>query len=135
MVIHRTAPPRVLDGMAGRILLYLAPRAGAMGFLYLQMFSVSLIGQRVILNIRTEMFGRLQRLPVSFFDRTPTGRLMTRLTSDVEALQELISSGLVSTVGDVALLAGTASVLFWMNARPALVVFAVLPPPVLFVEP
>src|SRR4030067_618057 len=66
--------------------------------------------------------------------RAPPGRLMTRLTSDVEALQELISSGLVSTVGDVALLAGTASVLLWMNARLALVVFAVLPALVLFVE-
>jgi len=134
LVIDRNVTPRVLDGMAGRILLYLAALAGAMGFLYLQMFSVSLIGQRVILHIRTEMFGRLQRLPVSFFDRTPTGRLMTRLTSDVEALQELISSGLVSTVGDVALLAGTASVLLWMDARLALVVFAVLPALVLFVE-
>ena len=53
--------------------------------LYLQMFTVSVIGQRVILAIRAQMFGRLQRLPVSFFDRTPTGRVMTRLTSDVEA--------------------------------------------------
>ena len=97
-------------------------------------FSVAVIGQRVILAIRREMFARLERLPVSFFDRTPTGRLMTRLTSDVEALQELISSGLVSTVGDVAVLAGTAAILLWMNARLALLVFAVLPVLVLFVE-
>ena len=134
LVIDRNITPRVLDGMAGRIALYLAALAGGMGFLYLQMFTVSIIGQRVILHIRTEMFGRLQRLPVSFFDRTPTGRVMTRLTSDVEALQDLISSGLVSTVGSVATLVGIAAILLWMDARLALVTFAVLPALLLFVE-
>src|SRR3989337_3963085 len=95
-IMDRNMTPRVLTGMGGRVALYLAAVAGGMAFLYLQMFTVSIIGQRVILHLRTEMFGRIQRLPVSFFDRTPTGRLMTRLTSDVEGLQELISSGLVS---------------------------------------
>ncbi|MGW8285923.1 MAG: ABC transporter ATP-binding protein [Candidatus Deferrimicrobiaceae bacterium] len=134
LVIDRNITPRVLDGMAGRIALYLAALAGAMGFLYLQMFTVSIIGQRVILAIRTEMFGHIQRLPVSYFDRTPTGRVMTRLTSDVEALQDLISSGLVSTVGSVATLVGISAVLLWMNAGLALVTFAVLPALLLFVE-
>jgi len=134
IVIDRFVTPRVLAGMAGWIALYLLALAGGMAFLYLQMLSVSVIGQRVILAIRREMFARLERLPVSFFDRTPTGRLMTRLTSDVEALQELISSGLVSTVGDAAILVGTASILLWMNVRLALLVFAVLPVLVVFVE-
>ncbi|MGE5190427.1 MAG: ABC transporter ATP-binding protein [Gemmatimonadota bacterium] len=134
IVIDRHVTPRVLPGMGRWIALYLLALAGGMGFLYLQMFSVSVLGQRVILAIRREMFARLERLPVPFFDRTPTGRLMTRLTSDVEALQELIASGLVSTVGDAAVLAGTAAILLWMNARLALVVFAVLPVLVAFVE-
>ena len=134
LVIDRNITPRVLEGFAGRVALFLATLAGGMGFLYLQMFAVSIIGQRVILRIRAEMFGRLQRLPVSFFDRTPTGRVMTRLTSDVEALQELISSGLVSTVGSVTVLVGIAAVLVWMDARLTLVTFAVLPFLVLFVE-
>ena len=134
LIIDRNITPRLLDGLAGRVALYLAALAGGMGFLYLQMFTVSIIGQRVILTIRTEMFGRLQRLPVSFFDRTPTGRVMTRLTSDVEALQDLISSGLVSTVGSVATLVGISAVLLWMDARLALVTFAVLPALFLFVE-
>ena len=123
-----------LSGMGGWILLYSGALAGAMGFLYLQMYAVSVLGQRVILALRREMFARMQRLPVVFFDRTPTGRLMTRLTSDVEALQELLSSGLVSTIGDVAVLAGTAAILLWMDTRLALVTFAVLPVLVLFVE-
>ena len=134
IVIDRHVTPGILPGMAGWILLYLAALAGAMGFLYLQMYAVSVLGQRVILAIRKEMFSRVQRLPVAWFDRTPTGRLMTRLTSDVEALQELISSGLVSTVGDAAVLAGTAAILLWMNPRLALVVFSVLPLLALFVE-
>jgi ATP-binding cassette subfamily B protein len=123
-----------LSGMGGWILLYFGALVGAMGFLYLQMYAVSVLGQRVILALRREMFARMQRLPVVFFDRTPTGRLMTRLTSDVEALQELLSSGLVSTIGDVAVLAGTAAILLWMNPRLALVTFSVLPVLVLFVE-
>ncbi|HEU5359767.1 MAG TPA: ABC transporter transmembrane domain-containing protein, partial [Candidatus Deferrimicrobiaceae bacterium] len=65
LVIDGNITPRTLDGMAGRVALYLAALAGGMGFLYLQMFTVSIIGQRVILHIRTEMFGRIQRLPVA----------------------------------------------------------------------
>ena len=134
IVIDRHITPGPLSGMEGWVLLFLGAILGAMGFLYLQMYAVSVLGQRVILAIRKEMFSRVQRLPVSWFDRTPTGRMMTRLTSDVEALQELISSGLVSTIGDAALLAGTAAILLGMNARLALVVFSVLPLLVLFVE-
>jgi len=134
IVIDRHITPGNLAGMGGWIVLYLAALAGAMGFLYLQMFAVSILGQRVILALREEMFARMERLPVAFFDRTPTGRMMTRLTSDVEALQELLSSGLVSTIGDAAVLAGTAAILLWMDLRLALVTFAALPVLVLFVE-
>ena len=134
IVIDRHVTPMQLTGMGRWVLLYLAAQAGAMGFLYLQMYAVSVLGQRVILALRREMFSRMERLPVAFFDRMPTGRLMTRLTSDVEALQELLSSGLVSTIGDAAVLAGTAAVLLWMHPGLALVTFAVLPVLVLFVE-
>lgn len=134
IVIDRHIAPGQLDGMGRWVLLYLAALACAMGFLYLQMYAVSVLGQRVILALRREMFARMERLPVAFFDRMPTGRLMTRLTSDVESLQELLSSGLVSTIGDAAVLAGTAAVLLWMDPGLALVTFAVLPVLVLFVE-
>ncbi len=134
IVIDRNVMTGQLSGMGRWVLLYFAALVGAMGFLFLQMYTVSILGQRVILALRREMFARMQRLPVVFFDRTPTGRLMTRLTSDVEALQELLSSGLVSTIGDVAVLAGTTAILLWMDPRLALVTFAVLPVLVLFVE-
>ncbi len=134
ILIDRNVMTGRLSGMGRLVLLYLAALVGAMGFVYLQMYAVSVLGQRVILALRREMFARMQRLPVVFFDRTPTGRLMTRLTSDVEALQELLSSGIVSTIGDVAVLAGTAAILLWMDPGLALVTFAVLPVLVLFVE-
>ncbi|MDA8123020.1 MAG: ABC transporter ATP-binding protein [Deltaproteobacteria bacterium] len=134
VIIDRHITAGLFPGMPRWVAIYLLSLAGAMGFLYVQMLTVSVIGQRVILAIRREMFSRLERLPVSFFDRTPTGRLMTRLTSDVEALQELISSGLVSTVGDVTVLLGIAAILLFMNPALALVTFAVLPVLVLFVE-
>jgi len=134
IVIDRHVTTGHLDGMGAWVLLYLAALAGAMGFLYAQMYAVSVLGQRVILALRRQMFARMERLPVAYFDRTPTGRLMTRLTSDVEALQELLSSGLVSTVGDAAVLVGTAAILLGMDFRLALVVFSVLPALVLFVE-
>jgi ATP-binding cassette subfamily B protein len=75
IVIDRHVMTGRLPGMGGWILLYLGTLVGAMGFLYLQMYAVSILGQRVILALRREMFARMQRLPVVFFDRTPTGRL------------------------------------------------------------
>ncbi|MBI5419964.1 MAG: ABC transporter ATP-binding protein, partial [Deltaproteobacteria bacterium] len=73
VVIDRHITPGRFPGMIEWIALYLLSLVGAMGFLYLQMLTVSVLGQRVILAIRKEMFSRLERLPVSFFDRTPTG--------------------------------------------------------------
>jgi ATP-binding cassette subfamily B protein len=134
LLVDRHLTPRVLPGAWPLVAAYLAALAGAALFTALQMLAVSVLGQRVILEIRREMFARIQRLPVAFFDRTPTGRLMTRVTSDVEALQELISSGLVSTVGDVAVLLGTAGMLLWLDVRLALAAFATLPLLLLFVS-
>ncbi|HSM51853.1 MAG TPA: ABC transporter ATP-binding protein, partial [Thermoanaerobaculia bacterium] len=73
------------------------------------------------------IFGHLQRLEVAYFDRTPVGRLVTRATTDVDALNELFSSGIVTLFGDVLQLAGSVAVLFWLDWRLALAAFAVLP--------
>ncbi|HEY3490374.1 MAG TPA: ABC transporter ATP-binding protein [Candidatus Deferrimicrobiaceae bacterium] len=134
LMVDRHLTPRVFSGAWPLVAAYLAALAGANLFVALQMLAVSVLGQRVILAIRRQMVERLQTLPVAFFDHTPTGRLMTRVTSDVEALQELISSGLVSTFGDAALLLGTAGMLLWLNLRLALVTFAMLPVLLLFVS-
>lgn len=85
------------------------------------------LGQKVMFDLRMELFGHVQRLPVSFFDRTPTGSLVTRLTSDVEVLGEMFAAGIITVVGDILFLAGIVGVMLWINLKLSLVTFAVLP--------
>jgi ATP-binding cassette subfamily B protein len=78
-------------------------------------------------DLRMQIFSHLQRLDVRFYDRNPVGRLMTRVTTDVDVLNELFTSGVVSVFGDVFTLAGIMVVLVWMDWQLALVAFSVLP--------
>lgn len=87
----------------------------------------SLLGQRVMRDLRQELFGRLQRLPVAYFDRNPVGRLVTRVTSDVEALNELFTSGVVAGVGDLFTLLAIGVVMLSVDWRLALASFFVIP--------
>ena len=96
-------------------------------FTYLEVWLLQHLGQRVMQDIRLELFAHLQRMPASFFDRTPTGSLVTRLTSDVEVLGEMFAAGIVTVVGDVLVLAGIVGIMLWMNPRLSLVTFTVLP--------
>ncbi|HET8634773.1 MAG TPA: ABC transporter ATP-binding protein [Gemmatimonadales bacterium] len=122
------AIPRRDVGLLGNLaILYIV--ALALDFLadYGQTLLTTLIGQRVMLDLRTRIFGHLQRLSISFFDRNPVGRLMTRVTSDVETLNELFSSGLVTVFGDIFTLAAIMGMMLLMNWRLALVAFSVIP--------
>jgi ATP-binding cassette subfamily B protein len=94
---------------------------------FLEVWLLQYLGQRVMQDIRLELFAHVQRLSTSFFDRTPTGSLVTRLTSDVEVLGEMFAAGIITVVGDVMLLAGIIGVMLWMNLHLSLVTFAVLP--------
>jgi ATP-binding cassette subfamily B multidrug efflux pump len=85
------------------------------------------VGQRVMYDLRMEIFAHLQRLSVSYFDRNPVGRLMTRVTSDVETLNELFSSGVVTIFGDVFTLLAIMAMMLVIDVKLALVTFAVIP--------
>ena len=85
------------------------------------------IGQRAMHDLRERLFDRLQRLPVSFFDRNAIGRLMTRVTSDVEVLNDLFSSGVVAIIGDVVLMVAILVMMFAMSWQLALVTLLLLP--------
>ena len=85
------------------------------------------IGQRVMYDLRMGIFAHLQRLSISYFDRNPVGRLMTRVTSDVETLNELFSSGVVTIFGDVFTLVAIMAMMLALDWRLALVTFAVIP--------
>ena len=85
------------------------------------------VGQRVMYDLRMEIFDHLQRLSVTYFDRNPVGRLMTRVTSDVETLNELFSSGVVTIFGDVFTLVAIMGMMLLIDVKLALVTFAVIP--------
>ncbi len=98
------------------------------GFLtYIEIYLLQFMGQKVMFDIRTGLFSHIQRLSSSFFDRTPTGSLVTRVTSDVEALGEMFTAGIISIVGDILVLAGIVGIMLWMNPKLSLVTFSVLP--------
>lgn len=90
-------------------------------------FVSNLAGQRVIYDLRGEVFAHLQRMPVSYYDKNPVGRLMTRVTGDVENLAELFASGLVGLFSSSLMLLAAAAGMFWLDARLALATFTVLP--------
>jgi ATP-binding cassette subfamily B multidrug efflux pump len=94
---------------------------------YVQTLVTVWIGQQVMYDLRTEIFSQLQRLSLRFFDRNPVGRLMTRLTSDVEALNEMFTSGVVAIFGDVFTLIFIVAIMLAMNWKLALVSFTVIP--------
>jgi len=94
---------------------------------FLEVWMLQYLGQRVMQDIRLQLFSHVQRLSTSFFDRTPTGSLVTRLTNDVEVLGEMFAAGIITVVGDILLLTGIVGVMLWMNLRLSLVTFAVLP--------
>ncbi len=85
-------------------------------------------GQRVTLGLRTALFRHLQKLSMSYFTRTPVGRILTRVTNDIENLSEMFSTGIVNVVSAAFLLVGIATAMFWLNWRLALAAMAVVPP-------
>jgi ATP-binding cassette subfamily B multidrug efflux pump len=123
----RGLQPTPLEGIAWVSAVFLGSLILVFGVLYLQSYVMQLMGQLIMRDLRREIFGHLQRLQVSYFDRNPVGRLVTRATTDVDALNELFTAGLVSIFGDVMLLAGIVVVLFWLDWRLALVTFSILP--------
>jgi ATP-binding cassette subfamily B protein len=94
---------------------------------YGETIATALLGQRVMQQLRVDIFTKLQRLPVTFFDRNPVGRLVTRVTADVESLNELFTSGVVAGLGDLFTLVAIGALLLATDWRLALWSFAVIP--------
>ena len=94
---------------------------------FVEVYLLQYVGQKVMYDIRVELFSHIQRLSARFFDQTPVGSLVSRLTSDIEVLGEMFASGIVTIVGDILVLAGIVGIMLWMNVRLSLVTFSVLP--------
>ena len=127
IAIDDAIPDRNTSLLATLAAAYFASVMVGFVLLYAQTVLTTWLGQRVMYDLRTEIFRKLQRLDLRFYDRNPVGRLMTRITSDVETLNELFSSGVVAVFGDLFTLAFILSAMLYMDWRLALITFSVLP--------
>jgi ATP-binding cassette subfamily B multidrug efflux pump len=115
------------SGIAFITLLLMIANLAAMFVLYAEAFLLQRMGQHIMFDLRNEIFAHLQRLPVQFYDRNPVGQLMARLTSDVEALNELFTSVVIAFFGDMAMLLYIVFWMFLLDWRLALVSLLMLP--------
>ncbi len=127
VAIDRYVAEGRLEGLGTLAALYSGILAVAFVAEYIQTWTMQLTGQRIMFDLRMGIYGHLQRLDVRYYDRNPVGRLMTRVTSDVDVLNDLFTSGVVTIFGDVFTLVGIMAVMLWMDWRLALVAFSVLP--------
>ncbi|MFP4624869.1 MAG: ABC transporter ATP-binding protein [Gemmatimonadota bacterium] len=123
-----TAIPEGDFGLLGTLaLVYGGALLLTFGLGYAQQVLTTWLGQRIMFDLRRQIFSHLQHQSLRYFDRNPVGRLMTRVTNDVEVLNQLFSSGIVTVFGDVFTLVFIVGVMLWMDWRLALVAFAVMP--------
>lgn len=132
-LLMRTAIDRYIEaeqnvaGLSGIALLYLLVYVINWLCTYWQTYFISWAGQNIIYNIRQKLFEHLQRLSFSFYDRIEAGRVMSRVTNDVGALNELVSSGILNVINDSFKLIGIIGIMLFMNWRLALLTFTTLP--------
>src|SRR5881394_736842 len=127
VAIDRYITQRQMSGLDRLAALYLTVLVASFAAEYFQTWTLQLTGQRIMYDLRMAIYRHLQRLDLRYYDRNPVGRLMTRVTSDVDVLNDLFTAGVVTVFGDVFTLVGIMATMMWMNWRLALVTFAVLP--------
>ncbi|MGA2645070.1 MAG: ABC transporter ATP-binding protein [Candidatus Sulfotelmatobacter sp.] len=119
--------PRPITGIGQIASIYVGLLIFSFLLEFLQTYFMQWTGQKVMFDLRRQIFRHLQRLHVAFFDKNPVGRLVTRVTTDVDALNEMFTSGVVSIFEDLFVLFGILGVMLCMNWKLALITFAVLP--------
>jgi ATP-binding cassette subfamily B multidrug efflux pump len=126
-VIDVYIPARDVGGLASIGAIFVAVLVGEFALEFLHTTTLQMTGQRIMFDLRMQIYEHLQRLDIKFFDRNPVGRLMTRVTTDVDALNELFTAGVVSVFGDVFALTGIMAAMLMLDWQLALVAFAVMP--------
>ncbi|MHB8486618.1 MAG: ABC transporter ATP-binding protein [Candidatus Acidiferrales bacterium] len=124
---HKITVDAAFHGILWISLAFIATLIFSFLFQYGQVRIMQSVGQQTMYDLRKQIFGHLQRLPMSFFDRTPAGRLVTRVTTDVDALNDLFAAGVVAMVNDFFFLVAAIAYMLRLNWRLALAAFAVLP--------
>ncbi len=119
--------PQPMHGIAQISVIYFSLLILTFIFEFLQTYFMQWTGQKVMFDLRSQIFRHLQRMHVAFYDKNPVGRLVTRVTTDVDALNEMFTSGVVSIFEDLFVLMGILGIMLCMNWKLALITFAVLP--------
>ena len=119
--------PRKTDGLTLLVVLYLGSQLLRLIFSYFQAILVNSVGQYVMFDMRKELYDKLQHQEVAYYDRNPVGRIMTRLTTDVDALNQLFTEGVTDLLGDLVMIVAIISVMLWMDVRLTLVTLLTVP--------
>ena len=119
--------PRKLDGLGLLVLLYVGTQFLRLVFSYFQALLLNTVGQYVMFDIRRELYDKLQQQESAYYDRNPVGRIMTRLTTDVDSLNELFTQGVTDLLGDLVMIAAIISMMLWMDVRLTLVTLLTVP--------
>src|SRR5215510_7584505 len=119
--------PRRLDGLWLLVALYVGALFFRLVFSYFQSVLLNSVGQYVMFDLRRELYDKLQHQEIAYYDRNPVGRIMTRLTADVDALNELFTSGVTDLLGDLVMIVAIIAVMVWMDVRLTLVTLLTVP--------
>jgi len=119
--------PRKLEGLTLLVVLFLGSQLLRLVFSYYQSVFLNSAGQYVMFDMRKELYSKLQHQEVAYYDRNPVGRIMTRLTSDVDALNELFTAGVTDLLGDLVKIIAIVSIMMWMDVRLTLVSLLTVP--------
>jgi ATP-binding cassette subfamily B protein len=131
-IIMKVAIDRYIEGaniwgLGVMGMLFAVVLAGEVVTYYFQYYFTMLVAQKSLADLRVAIFSHVQRLPMSAFDRNPVGRLMTRMTTDVEVLQEMFAAGVMTLVADMIMLIWIVAIMFYLDVRLALVSLALIP--------
>src|SRR5689334_3203904 len=119
--------PKQLKGLGLLVALYFATQLLRLVFSYFQAILLNSIGQYVMFDMRKELYDKLQHQEIAYYDRNPVGRIMTRLTSDVDALNERFTAGVTDLLGDLVMIVAIISVMMWMDVRLTLITLLTVP--------
>lgn len=119
--------PRKTQGLTLFALVFVGVQLFRFVFSYFQAVLLNSVGQYVMFDLRREIYDKLQHQEVAYYDRNPVGRIMTRLTADVDALNELFTSGVTDVLGDLVMIVAIIGVMLWMDVRLTLVTLLTVP--------
>lgn len=119
--------PRKTEGLTLLVAIFVGVQFARFVFSYFQAVLLNTIGQHVMYDLRSELYHKLQHQEVAYYDRNPVGRIMTRLTNDVDSLNELFTSGVTDLLGDLVMIVAIIGMMLWMDVRLTLITLLTVP--------